>query len=110
MHKPNWSEWLPFPDPRKQTWISAPYGLGVYELRQGDELIKVGKGKNTAYRMSSLVPKKWGSGTRNNWELRDFIWSNVDAIEYRCCACPTEEDARSLEKWLLDHKTYRFAK
>ena len=28
-----WSDWLPFPDPRQAGYLNAPLGAGVYELR-----------------------------------------------------------------------------
>lgn len=58
----NWTEWLPFPDPRKLMFIVAPFGPGVYEVKRVDtnELILRGSGKNCAYRMSSLLPIPWG--------------------------------------------------
>jgi len=94
-----WSEWKPFPDPRKQEFIQAPFGPGVYELRRSDtkEFVLRGKGKNCAYRMTSLLPLPYGRGTRKNEEKRRYVFQNIKLIAYRCCACSTDAEASKLE-------------
>ena len=102
-------DWRRFPDPTKGEWLSAPFGPGVYELRLGSEQVKVGKAKNVAYRMSSLVPQTWGSGSRKNAELREFVWQHLEDIEYRCYACASEAEAAELERDMLNDGGYRFS-
>jgi hypothetical protein len=94
-----WTDWAPFPDPRKKEFVYAPIGPGVYELRRKNtqELVVRGSGKNCAYRMTSLLPAPVGQGTRKNQAKRDYVLENLAHLEYRCCACATEADARSLE-------------
>jgi hypothetical protein len=101
-----WTDWMPFPDPRKGGFIYAPFGPGVYELRRCDtgELILLGKGKNCALRMTSLLPSPFGQGTRDNSEKREYVLANIDLVEYRCCACLTESGAFEAEKQLR-HET-----
>lgn len=94
-----WTEWASFPDPRKKEFICAPMGPGVYELRRKDtgELVLRGSGKNCAYRMTSLLPAPLGQGTRKNLVKRDYVLANLIQLEYHCCACTTEPEARTLE-------------
>jgi hypothetical protein len=62
-----WSEWRPFPDPRKSGILTAPFGAGCYELRHRDgRLVLFGTAGHVAYRMTSLLPKPFGSGHRSN--------------------------------------------
>ncbi|HYX09435.1 MAG TPA: hypothetical protein VE912_22070 [Bacteroidales bacterium] len=67
-----WTDRNSFPDPRNFGFLNAPIGPGVYEVRRIDtqERILFGQGKNCAYRMSSLLSKPYGAGTRNNQEKR----------------------------------------
>ena len=101
MNKNQWSKWKPFPDPRKKEFIDVPFGPGVYELRRKDnkeKFILRGKGKNCAYRMASLLPSPYGQGTRNNKEKQEYIFRHIKKIEYRCCACATDNEAKALER------------
>lgn len=97
-----WTEWAPFPDPRRQEFLNAPLGPGVYELRRREtgELVLRGQGRNCAYRMTSLLPAPLGQGTRNNQQKRDYVFENLQNIEYRSCACETQGDAKELEAQL----------
>lgn len=96
----NWTKWALFPDPRRQEFISAPFGPGVYELRVGDTecLVLVGCGKNVAQRMTSLLPAPHGQGTRKNAAKRAYVLKHLGKIEYRCCATKTTDQAKSLER------------
>ncbi len=75
MPEDKWSTWRSFPDPRKGGYLCAPFGPGVYELRNSStgESVLSGSGKNLAYRMSSLLPKPHGAGARNNEEKRKHV-------------------------------------
>ena len=105
-----WSDWMSFPDPRKRGFIWAPIGPGVYELRRKDTggYVLCGSGKNCAYRMTSLLPSTLGQGTRKNEDKRDYLLTNLDDIEYRCCACITVDEAREVEARLKREVTYLF--
>ena len=98
-----WSEWRPFPDPRADGYLLAPFGPGVYELRhrESDGLVCVGSGKNCAYRMSSLLPAPRGEGTRNNAALRAYVLANLGALDYRTRPFPSGAEASVFEK---DHR------
>ena len=63
-----WSRWVPFPDPQSGGFLKAPFGLGVYELRDREtgNLILYGMSKNVSTRMSSLLPNPPGTGTRKH--------------------------------------------
>lgn len=105
---PDWSEWRPFPDPRNFGILVAPFGPGVYELRNEETLVYCGSGGNVAVRMSSLLPAPLGSGTRNNAKLRDYVLQNLHRIQYRTLACATREDANEREHQLKRGTNYLF--
>lgn len=52
-----WSKWMKFPDPQKGDYLNAPFGYGLYQLRNiaTDEFVLFGVGKNCAYRMWKSV-------------------------------------------------------
>ncbi|WP_444956937.1 hypothetical protein [Microbulbifer sp. ZKSA002] len=105
-----WTGWKPFPDPRKNDLLIAPFGPGVYELRnkKTDELILFGSGKNCAFRMSSLLPKPFGCGTRKNAKKREYVLEQLLNIEYKVLACDDIETARKQEKKLKEERSYLF--
>lgn len=107
----NWSRWLKFPDPRFGGYLNAPFGPGVYQLRNTNtnELVLFGRGKNLAYRMSSLLPNPLGGGTRKNEEKKEYVFRNLKDIEYRTKACSTKEDAVSEERLLRSKYIYVFS-
>jgi hypothetical protein len=49
-----WSKWRRFPDPRKFELLTAPFGPGCYEFRDGAQLVLYGMGSQVAIRMGSL--------------------------------------------------------
>jgi len=95
-----WSEWRLFPDPRKLGILVAPFGPGCYELRDGDQLVLYGSSRNVAHRVSSLLPKDWGCGGRNNNSKQEYVFQNLGRIEYRTLACADVDQARHVEKQL----------
>lgn len=103
-----WSKWRPFPDPRKKEYLNAPFGLGVYELRRIDtkEYILFGKGRNTAYRMTSLLPSLYGQGSRKNNDKREYILDNIGNIEYRTMAFSNKDDMNKFETSLKSQNKY----
>jgi hypothetical protein len=101
-----WSEWRPFPDPRKKGILIAPFGAGCYELRHrsNKSLILFGTSKNVAHRMSSLLPKPHGAGNRDNSDKRAYVLKHLDDIEYRTIAHLTPQEAELCEKELKGPK------
>jgi hypothetical protein len=95
----DWSEWLSFPDPRKKGVLVAPYGAGVYELRnrKTKQYVLRGMGANCAYRMSSILPKPLGQGTRNNSKKREYVLAHLPHVEYRYHVCRSAKEAKLLE-------------
>ncbi len=106
----NWSKWLKLPDPREKEYLYAPFGPGVYELRRKKtkRLILFGKGNNVAYRMSSLLPKPYGCGGRENKDKRKYVLKHIEDIEYRTLACKTSVEAHIKEKQLKKNGQYIF--
>lgn len=95
-----WSKWRPFPDPRKGEYLHAPFGPGVYDLRRAStgNPVLFGIGKRCAMRMSSLLPKPLGAGTRDNARKRQYVLRHLSDIEYRTLACKTREEAAEEER------------
>lgn len=101
-----WSEWLQFPNPKNCGYLVAPFGPGCYELRNraSGKLVLYGEGGNTASRMSSLLPKPLGCGTRNNAKKREHVLANISSIEYRTIAFATRLEAKECERELRRNK------
>ncbi len=100
------SGWRAFPDPRNEGMLVAPFGPGCYELRHGDtgQLVLFGKSSHVAWRMTSLLPKPHGQGTRDHAAKRDHVLHNLAVIEYRTLACGTKEEATVAEKILAANR------
>ncbi len=97
-----WSKWISFPDPRKNGYLYAPFGTGVYELRRRSTGGKVlfGKGGNLAFRMSSLLAKPYGCGARENKKKQAYVLKYIGDLEYRTLPCSTKDEANAKEKRL----------
>lgn len=106
----NWTAFSPFPSPLKHEYLNAPIGAGVYELKniKTQELVYVGEGANTAYRMSSLLPEPYGAGTRNNSKLRDYIFENINDVHYRTIACTDKANAKQIQDEMIAINKYLF--
>ncbi len=80
----NWSGWKPFPDRRNKEYLFAPFGVGVYQLlnNKTNEYVLFGRGKNLAYRITTLFPRPIGQGTRNNNKKKDYVLKHLKYIQY----------------------------
>jgi hypothetical protein len=98
----NWSEWRSFPDPRSCGVLIAPFGPGCYELRRNDTGKKVlfGMGGHLAVRMTALLPRPYGCGTRKNQKKREYVLKFINEIEYRTLACTSRREALECERQL----------
>ena len=110
LDKYNWSEWLNFPDPRKAGYLIAPFALGLYQLKdiKSNKFILFGIGKNCSLRMTSLLPKPYGQGVRNNSLKRDYLLKNISNIQYRTIAFVTENEMKETEREIKDMKIHLF--
>jgi len=108
LYQSGWSEWRNFPNPQKKDSICAPFGPGVYQLRnkKTGEFILFGQSKNVAHRMTSLLPN--GSGTRKNTKKSLYVGSNLNDVEYRTIAFKTEDEAKEFETYVKQQETYIF--
>jgi hypothetical protein len=90
--------------------LTAPLGAGCYEIRRRDngQLVLFGMGEFVALRMTSLLPKPFGRGTRNNTAKRAYVLEHITNLEYRTCACPTRQDAAVCEGELKANKAEYF--
>jgi hypothetical protein len=93
----SWSDWQLFPDPRQGGLLVAPFGPGCYELRIGEQLLLFGCGRTVAERLSSLLPKPWGAGRRNNERKKQTVFDKLGAVEYRTLACDSRAAAAAEE-------------
>ncbi len=107
----SWTNWIAFPDPRNFGVLVAPYGPGVYDLRNKatDELVLIGMGSNCANRMSSILPKPLGCGARKNSAKRQYVFEHLGDIEYRCLPCSDSQHAKQIERQLLANHNYIFS-
>jgi excinuclease UvrABC nuclease subunit len=104
-----WSDWRPFPDPRKGGILTAPFGPGCYELRHRDgRLVLFGTAGHVASRMTSLLPAPFGAGHRDNARKRTFVLDHLEDIEYRTSASETSGQAKVCERELKSSNTYIF--
>lgn len=110
LYETGWSEWGPFPNPEKGEYLYAPFGAGVYQLRNKKEqkYVLFGTGSHLAYRMSSLLPEPYGQGTRKNTGKRNYVLKNIDDIEYRTIAFASKEMAKSFENFVKIKESYIF--
>lgn len=109
LYKTGWSDWSPFPNPQKGEYLYAPFGPGVYQLRnrKTDEFVLFGQGDNVAFRMSSLLPEPYGAGFRKNAKKREYVWKYIDDIEYRTIALEPEK-IKAFEEFIKKKKCHIF--
>ncbi|SCH90614.1 hypothetical protein [uncultured Bacteroides sp.] len=110
LYKSGWSDWKSFPDPRKGEYINAPLGSGVYQLRnkKTNRYVLFGTSKHLAHRMTSLLPKPYGAGTRNNEDKQNNVLSNIQDIEYRTMSFINNDDAKQFETYIKFTEQYLF--
>lgn len=104
----DWSEWRPFPNPRGGGMLAAPFGPGVYELRnvRTGEKVLFGRGARCAGRMCSLLPE--GGGTRNNDRKRAYVLAHLGELEYRTIAFTAVPEMKAFESELKLEGGYLF--
>lgn len=104
-----WTDWRPFPDPRRGELLVAPLGAGVYQLRRRDtlELILFGIGGHVTARMASLLPEPLGCRGRNNTAKRSYLLEHLPKVEYRTMPCSSRAEAAVVERSLPRH-LYRY--
>lgn len=75
-------------------------GPGVYDLRRisTKEPVLYGISGRCASRMTSLLPKPLGTGTRNNEGKRRYVLRHLGDIEYRTHPCVTRDQAAAIER------------
>lgn len=105
-----WSDFAAFPSPLQKEYLHAPFGAGVYELKNAktNELVYVGEGANTAYRMSSLLLESQGAGTRTNSRLRNYIFENINDVHYRTLVCTDKTTAKQIQNKMIATNKYLF--
>lgn len=104
----NWSEWHVFP--KECRFPDTPKSPGVYELRHKstEKLIRVGESINVRDRMKSLLPPPYGTGTRNNIGLRNYLLEHIADVEYRILECDTKQEAKAIQDKMLSTGKYIF--
>ena len=86
--------------------MTAPIGPGCYEVRRirSKHLVLFGVGGHVTHRLSSLLPKPYGTGTRNNSEKRCYMITHLGDVEYRTLLFGTRCEAEAHEKELKANK------
>ncbi len=108
-HK-KWTAWNSFPDPKKQEYLFAPFGFGVHQLfnNKTNEYILFGRGKNLAYRITTLFPRPVGQGTRNNNKKKNYVLKHLKYIQYRTIPLHNEQECRDFERRLKELNNHIF--
>lgn len=108
LYNTGWSEWRQFPNPEKKEYLYAPFGPGVYQLRnrKTKQFVLFGESGHVAYRMTSLLPKPLGRGSRDNSNKRENVLNNINDIEYRTIALDSKEMAKSFETFVKKQECY----
>ncbi len=106
----NWTNWKELPSPDRCRGIEAPYGAGVYQLRNSktDELVLFGLSVSCRKRMKSLYPKPYGIGTRNNSDKREYVLNNWKNIQYRTLSTTDREEAKLIEDQIKQNNNHIF--
>ena len=86
------------------------FGAGIYQLKnkRTDQFVLFGRGDHLSHRMTSLLPHPYGEGTRKNKKKREYVWNNIDYIEYRTIACLTHEETVEIEREIRELKIHIF--
>lgn len=107
-----WSQWLPFPDPKNRGILWAPFGPGVYQLRnkKTNKFVLFGQGKNVSERMTSLLPNQVNSNKRRSEVKKRYVHENLRDIEYRTIALDDKDDAVDFEKYVKQQEKYIYNK
>src|SRR5258707_15779780 len=95
-----WTDWKPFPDPRKGELLCAPIGAGCYELqhRSSGQKILYGRSVNLASRMCSLLSREYGGAdSRDNDAKRDHVAKHLADVQYRTIPLTSESEAIRFE-------------
>ena len=106
----NWTEWKSFPDPQKGENLTAPFGYGIYQLknRRTKEFVIFGKGNNCAHRMSSLLPRPIGASGRNAEDKKENVQENLPDIDYRTVFFLDEAEMQKMEKLIKALNIHKF--
>ena len=106
-----WSAWRAFPDPEDGGLLHAPFGAGVYQLRnrKTGEMVLFGESKNVATRMPTLLPPPLGAGggQRSNEKKKQYVQRYRSNIDYRTKACADKSSAVAEER-TFSKKDYMF--
>ena len=116
----NWTKWKTLPNPSKSydifrslmiKAVRNPSYPGVYQLKNNDtgEYVLFGVGVKVGERMCSLIPKEYGGvGRRNNHYKRDYVWKNIDYIQFRTITTETRNEALEIERFLKHQNIHIF--
>lgn len=58
--------------------------------------------------MTSLLPKPFGAGTRNNEDKRNYVLNNLQDIEYRTMSFIDNNEAKRFEDYIKSVEQYLF--
>lgn len=116
----NWTNWKSLPNPSKSynsfrslmmNAVRNPSYPGVYQLKNNDtgEYVLFGVGVKVGERMCSLIPKEYGGvGRRNNHYKREYVWKNIEYIQFRTINTETRNEALEIERFLKHQNIHIF--
>jgi hypothetical protein len=116
----NWTNWKSLPNPSKSydsfrllmmKAVRNPSYPGVYQLKNNNtgEYVLFGVGVKVGERMCSLIPKDYGGvGRRNNQYKRDYVWKNIENIQFRTITTKTRNEALEIERFLKHQNIHIF--
>jgi len=116
----NWTKWKTLPNPSKSydsfrtlmiKAVRNPSYPGFYQLKNNDtnEYVLFGVGVKVGERMCSLIPKEYGGvGRRNNHYKREYVWKNIEHIQFRIITTETRNEALEIERFLKHQNIHIF--
>ena len=116
----NWTNWKSLPNPYKSNSsfrslimkaVRNPSYPGVYQLKNNDtgEYVLFGVGIKVGERMCSLIPKEYGGvGRRNNHYKREYVWKNIEHIQFRTITTESRNEALEIERFLKHQNIHIF--
>jgi hypothetical protein len=92
-----WAAWKFFPDPRSGEYLDAPFGPGVFEVRdiETGEQVAFAPSRNVARSLATLMPPS-RSGLRALFPHRTRLMHPGHELEYRTRPARTIREAKAI--------------
>lgn len=105
-----WSDWLPFPNPRKGSLLVAPIGPRAFEIRQvsTQQALMLATANSVSGRMSGLLPADMKRVRCDYRSRRQYLVGHVDDLQYRVMSAVSRGEAARVLAPTLRRDDYRF--